>query len=930
MSNFKKIYFKGLLKSELDERKEEKKNLESLLPTGYNKPDFDYSQPWIKNKGGYVIVTGKLNNITVLDFDDMDLYNEACLLVTDLHTYYTVKTRRGMHVYFEYNADITIEKKFEKIDVQTKGKLIIGQDTMLHRYNNEKTIYTYVGGKIKPMPKALMNWCCNLKKSHKQHKDYETNIDYNYEVTDSECREILDKMVEQQNEYFTEYSKWITFTAIMKTLNKMEIWDEYSEKYDSDNYCKYKNMSIWRGINTKISINFFCKLLNIPAMKYHKHVPEDELFNDISYYEEDCRFVNQKYINISYEDFKNHDTVIGESGTGTGKTTNVSRLFNKYKKETGCTILSIVNLISLANQQRITFAKATNKEINLHMYNEDKINASIIIANDSVICINSLWRLHDCNFKNKVVYIDEVYSLCMTLTHNDKLTKQRQVFNTLYRMINECKKLIVSDAHIHNNVMKILESRLFNSDKSYVHYINKYQKFNGIPAVKYNDENEFFNEIQKKVLNGNSFSFGSDCKKLIEKWYYKLYNSASIETQKKMLLYTSASETKILEDWNNKIIFYSPTITTGVDITCINSSQQYMYITGQSVSSINLLQMATRTRNMNQLSYFSSVRSNASLYDSFEDCKTKVCQNYVVNQLAYSVEDIEDYVAKNEIEDMNLNLYIRNAYALDLHQTNILYFFEQELRLCGFTMLNSIGTYCKMDKGIKNEMNNQSQIIMDEKYELLLESFNSEIENIPNSIKPMAKRCELLNLNNAELIEEYRDVVEDEHKLEHFWNYNRLNKSLQQCENKIVNIINTKMVAGNESNCWFKIQYVHKLAEICNIKDDLFAIDKIEMPELNKKNIKITTCIKTLYNKRDVIKPSEYDLDCIRKLYKFMMDSLIKKLGLISSSRSKKKGEDRDKQLYEINTDVKMRFDKLIEIMNPKIIIEFEVEMSEN
>jgi hypothetical protein len=37
-------------------------------------------------------------------------------------------------------------------------------------------------------------------------------------------------MVEKQREYFTEYSKWITFTAKMKPLDKMEIWYEYSEK----------------------------------------------------------------------------------------------------------------------------------------------------------------------------------------------------------------------------------------------------------------------------------------------------------------------------------------------------------------------------------------------------------------------------------------------------------------------------------------------------------------------------------------------------------------------------------------------------------------------------------------------------------------------------------------------------------------------------
>jgi len=239
-------------------------------------------------------------------------------------------------------------------------------------------------------------------------------------------------MVEHQRDYFTEYSKWITFTAIMKTLNKVEIWDQYSEKYDANNYNKYQTMKIWKGMKTKISINFFCKLLNIPAIKYHKQVPEDELYNEITYYEEDTRFVNQKFISMTYEDFRDKDTIILESGTGTGKTTNVSK---KYKQESQATVLSIVNLISLANQQKIAFAK---QNIKLQTYSDEKATpAIIIIANDSVICINFLWKLHDCNFKHKILYIDEIYSLCMSLTHNEKLGNQRLVFNTLYRMITE-------------------------------------------------------------------------------------------------------------------------------------------------------------------------------------------------------------------------------------------------------------------------------------------------------------------------------------------------------------------------------------------------------------------------------------------------------------------------------------------------------------
>jgi len=163
MSYFKKIYLKSVLKTELNEKSEEKKNLLSLLPKRYKDENFDYSQPENKCRSGHVIVTGKLNNITVLDFDDMEMYNEACRLVPDLHTYYTVQTRRGMHVYFEFDDDIFTTQKVAKIDVQTKGKLVIGADTCVQRYDGRSYHYNYLGGKVKKMPAALRDWCYNVK-----------------------------------------------------------------------------------------------------------------------------------------------------------------------------------------------------------------------------------------------------------------------------------------------------------------------------------------------------------------------------------------------------------------------------------------------------------------------------------------------------------------------------------------------------------------------------------------------------------------------------------------------------------------------------------------------------------------------------------------------------------------------------------------------
>jgi hypothetical protein len=933
-NHFKKVFFTDFLTTELNKKGEEKKrNFKKILPK-YKSPDFDFKQPWIKNKNsamGHVVVTGKESNITVLDFDDKKLYKHACELVPDLHKYYTVQTKNGCHVYFLYDESL-INSKVTKIDLQTNGLLVVGQDTLLKRYNGHSFMYSYLGGELRRMPQVLIDWACNVKKTvSSERRNYESSVNYNYEVNDDECRSILDQMVDQHRDYFTDYSKWLTFTAIMKTLNKKEMWDEYSHKYDNENYNMYENNKIWRGIKTQISINFFCKLLNIPSMKYHKEVPEDELYNDITYYEGNTKFVTQKHIKVTHEGFKNNDTVILESGTGTGKTTCVSRLFKKLQQdedEDG-TLLSIVNLKSLAKQQKITFSDE-GKGIELTMYDDDKVNPAVIMASDACICINSLWKLSNCNFKNKIVYIDEIYSLCIALTDNDTLHKQRQVMNTLYRIVKTCKKLVVSDAHIHNNVMELLNVRLFDVSKTYVHYCNDYQKFKGIEATRYNDENEFYNLIQAKVTSGESFSFACDLKKKIEDWYAKLYASASIETQSKMRLYTKDTDTELEKDWEDLMVFYSPKITTGVDVNCIESSEQFIYITGQSVSSINLLQMATRTRNMEKLSYYSCARSCESQYESFEDCKKKLTEKYLVNQFGYSKEDIDDFLSNesswHSVELVHLNLYIRNCYVLDLHKTNILYFFEQELKHCGFTLLKSKGKTARMDKAVAMVFKEKSQEIRDDKFELLVESFNDKKIILPNSLAPMKERCNLLNFKTAEEVSEYREVIEDGYVLEHFYNYNRLHKSLEHCESKVIDTINNKMIAGVEKNKWFKIKYVHTLAKLCGIEDNLFSIDEMKMPTLTDKNKKVIINIKTLYNKRDATEVDEYDIDSIKQLYKFMLDSLTKKIKLFSSVKNKSRDGDRDKSTYSLNDDVVEKYTNLITIMNNRYLMDEEEE----
>lgn len=916
MSSFKKVYLTKILTTYIDANGKETKSKDTF-PSGWNKKDFCESaenKVNEKNGFGHLVRCGKESGIIVLDFDkqdgsDYDPYVETCKIYPDLHKHYTVKSRRGYHVYFKYDSRI---KKFEMegVDTQTDNKLVFGENTPVMRYDG--SVYSYKkinNGMITELPDVLLKMC---KMHNDEHEllEFTTDINYVYDVTDDQIRDILDRLLAhpELRSFFNRYDKWLILTTVMKTMDKFNIWDEYCRM--GSGYNAAENLKTWRSINIKISINFFCKLLKLPFFKYHKVVDDVTLNSRVAH---TCWEVDWKYISILFQEFCDNDVIILDSKTGTGKTTCVAKNFASYHAlHPEITLLSIANLRSLCDQQIITFK---NNGTELYNYQDDKCNPSLLLMYSSVICINSLYQLYECDFSNKIIYIDEVFALLNSFENNHTMVHERLIINTLIRAVNECHKIVVSDAHIYNSVLLLLENRIKKDPNKVIHYINEYQKFKGVPAVRYNDENELYNKVWEKVQCEfpQTFCFAFDSLKKATEWFNYLKDEASEANRNRMILYTSATNEDMCEDWNDKIVFYSPKISTGVDINTINASEQFMYITGKSVSSITMLQMATRCRNMSQLSYYSEARSRNAMYVDYQDCVNKCLKEFHANVLGRS----SCYIDKNDVmlenEDIYFNLRCENKYVKDLHMTNVCAHFEKELKKCGFVLLSAEDDIGKLAEATKEKMVARSKEIQEEKYQKIVACLDNE-EKDGVDIQ-MQNRVELLKLNTPELVEEYRDLIENERKLEHFLNYTRLNTSEAHCNFKLNEIVNSKMLSGVEGNIWNKIKYIHMIAKICNISHDLFDISNISVVEPcdSKKVINLINAIKVLYNKRD--KAKIYNADYITKMYVFMLNSCIKQLSLIKSTRSKARSETRDKYVYSINETNKAKYDKLMLIM---------------
>jgi hypothetical protein len=231
------------------------------------------------------IITGKINNIFVLD---LDFYNKSDYtfdknthkFVQDLgypsednnylYDTFTCKTPKGgYHLYFKFNELIRqTQNKEHQIDIRSNSGYVVAPFSKIN--GNEYTILNNTD--IKEAPVELINWILNnlytenqkkqmkekVKKSkNNKNKKIKINEDkivneliYKYHLSDKEINKVLDGL---EDKWFNTLDDWafLKYTSFMKLINRKDKWLEYNEKKCCDNEYenkwKYKNECIWNG-----------------------------------------------------------------------------------------------------------------------------------------------------------------------------------------------------------------------------------------------------------------------------------------------------------------------------------------------------------------------------------------------------------------------------------------------------------------------------------------------------------------------------------------------------------------------------------------------------------------------------------------------------------------------------------------------------------
>lgn len=674
---------------------------------------------------------------------------------------------------------------------------------------------------------------------------------YMFNITIDEVDDILKKLNSEW--YETDYYKWLNVMTVIKNLYKSgfydneklyEVWDDFNQQgsnYNSKN--NYKQFMANEG--QILNINYLVCMINkinkssIPYFK--KYVPMNDPLKLLDNYETQILEIkdNKKiYMNITLNDFINRDTLILQGTTGTGKTTIVAKTLVKYKAlYPDVKFLSIVDLIKLAEQQIITFEK---EGLTLSNYKNIENSYQFKKQSMAVCCINSLHsKFNDIEPNDYIVYIDEINSFIENYLTNDLLNPHLQKTNRiLMNIISKCKKLIVSDAHINNLTMQFLEKRKTTNG---LYIKNPYKKYEGIEATKYNKEQDFINEINRKIKNNEYFLFGCDSKTIIERLYN---NCIDIFKNKKehFILITKDHKMDIEDaskDFKNKFVFYSPSIKTGIDFSIDVEQEALIYINGKTISSEGLFQQLTRTRNLKAVKYFSNCESNLLKHDTLKDTE-KYYDNLIVysNNLNESETNLRNLVCYNDDEETKIckstfyKLYIQYSYNHNIQESNKLIHFENILKDEGFDLYQK-GNIQKLSQPMKDILKSKTEKINNEMFDKFCDlSFKLKtLDNIKDTLEIINIKSKLQNplydnLHNKiehlclspNQYKKYQIILMDDFVYEKLFKIRSLFLTDDILNKKIKDVYSTNETVKIINNKYSKIIAIRKFEKDNNIK----------------------------------------------------------------------------------------------------------------
>jgi hypothetical protein len=858
----------------------------------------------IFNEYNVGVMTGKINNITIIDidyykFDDDNKFVKELgdkKYIKSLDTL-TIKTPRGgFHLYFQYDEEIyTTTNSQIQIDIRNNGGYGVKYGSII----DNKMYKVWINKPIQKIPENLKEWLIKnitppkkTKTINLTEKTAHTLETINYEPDFiNEVKETINKT---KINLFEEPYSFLKFTNGMKQLGLFDDWDKYNKTQDKYDY--NKNINYWNTCNTENYnfVNWICQKLDIDSYLLYKPLlknvitPLDSFFKpklDYDLYEqlneqyEDEQIIiksvnNHKYdekCNRIYENkeikIKNIKSYVIKSDTGTGKTTS----FKHYIKNNNLKFISIVSRISLGEAQYNTFSEE-NIKCKFYKYDSDFNSQDNII-----IQLDSLRKLYSIDYKDYIIFLDEFNSIIEYLISSDTLQNIRVlIFQQLLQIINSCHKVICVDADISDLCLYFLNF----TNKDYVFLENTYKHNKDVKAIEIFDTNEFYDQLKEE----DKFLCCCDSKGEAEVLHKKL-EEEGIDC----LLITSETDENIPNLDSVDRVIYSPRIVYGVD--SVMKRPVYAYYTCKTINPKSMVQQIARCRNITYLKYLFTTKKYIHNDDTFEQ-HTELLEttNKYANLEFKVLTDEETY--KKFFKLISYYEFNENSY-----NTNKFSHFLNLIDTRGFIRDKSI-----KQKTISKSNRDTKETIKEEKYD----NFNLE---------DYSKINEILKLTE-EQAEENKDLFIDKYKLtKHFNICNFINQKEENLKENLLKKLDFNIVKIKSDKS--KLIFLKRVKKLFNNEDI-----NIDSKPVSKEVSKI---INTEYNHFfDKLSKSpdftdKYECDKIQvKIYKSLFPD-----NLIISKKSTTRDENRNKMIYTLDEEMVEYHKDIYNIRNPTKDINF-------
>ena len=190
------------------------------------------------NHNTFFIQTGQRSNITVVDIDDKNIYDDLLKNNPDLEKVYTVQTNKGYHLYFKYINSLkngTNINDIKGVDIRNDGGCVLAPPTKYKLLSGETSKYKYIGGEILDIPSYLLN-LFTCKKVEKKKSLKEEKKEFNNDMKTKEIIKLINLLDISRCQ---NYDDWVKIGMII--YNELDESGRYiyhafskvcSEKYD--------------------------------------------------------------------------------------------------------------------------------------------------------------------------------------------------------------------------------------------------------------------------------------------------------------------------------------------------------------------------------------------------------------------------------------------------------------------------------------------------------------------------------------------------------------------------------------------------------------------------------------------------------------------------------------------------------------------------